>query len=84
MKVADQIRQKTPQGAVVFQCTEFNSTVVLTGRQSLMRYPGHLGSYGIDYGPREADVKAMYQGGPNADALLQKYNIDYVVVSPEE
>ena len=82
--VAEQIKQKTPRGAMFLNAPTFNSTTVLTGRQSLMRYPGHLGSYGIDYGPREADVKTMYKGGPGAEALFQKYNIDYVMMTPEE
>jgi uncharacterized membrane protein len=57
---------------------------VLTGRQSLMRYSGHLSSHGIDYRGREADVKTIYQGGPQADQLLAKYGVDYVLVSKEE
>ena len=56
----------------------------MSGRQSLMRYSGHLSSHGIDYGPREADVKQIYQGGGVADILLRKYNIEYVLISPEE
>ena len=84
MKLAEQIKQKTPPGSLFLNGGIFNSTVVLSGRQSLMRYPGHLSSYGIDYGSRENDVKKMYQGGPDADRLLQQYNIDYVVTTPEE
>jgi uncharacterized membrane protein len=34
--------------------------------------------------PRESDVKQIYHGGPQADALIRKYGIAYVVVSPEE
>jgi uncharacterized membrane protein len=49
-----------------------------------MRYPGHLSSHGIDYQQREDDVKQIYQGGPMADSLLDKYGIKYVLVSPEE
>jgi uncharacterized membrane protein len=49
-----------------------------------MRYPGHLGSHGIDYGVRESDVKRIYQGVPEASALMDKYGIGYVIVSPEE
>ncbi len=49
-----------------------------------MRYSGHLSSYGIDYGPREDEVRKIYQGADSADALLQKNNIEYIVVSPEE
>lgn len=84
MKLAEAIKQKTPPGSLIVNGAIYNSTVVLTGRQSLMRYPGHLGSYGIDYGARENDVKKIYQGGPDADRLLQQYNIDYVVTTPEE
>ena len=29
-------------------------------------------------------MKTMYQGGPIADELLRKYNIDFVLVSQEE
>ena len=49
-----------------------------------MRYPGHLASHGIDYSARERDVKTMYAGGPQAEELLTKYGIDYVLISPEE
>jgi hypothetical protein len=49
-----------------------------------MRYSGHLLSHGIDYQGREKEVEAIYRGGPMADGLLRKYNIDYVIVSQEE
>lgn len=84
VRVAAQIRQKTPPNALFLNGPIFNPAVVMSGRQSLMRYPGHLGSYGIDYGPREADVKRIYAGGSMADDLLGKYGIEYVLVSPYE
>ncbi len=84
IKVAEQIKAKTPQKALFLNAPTFNSAVVLSGRQSLMRYTGHLTSHGIDIGSRENDVKQIYQGGAAADALLAKYNIDYVLVSHEE
>ena len=49
-----------------------------------MRYSGHLSSYGIDYEPRETEVKRIYEGTALADSLLQKNNIEYVIISPEE
>lgn len=84
MKLADQLKLKTDKGAMFLNGPVFNTATVLTGRQSLMRYTGHLGSYGIDYFPREADVKQIYLGGANAQTLLEKYKIDYVLVSPFE
>ena len=84
VRIADSIKAKTPQTALFLNAATFNTAVALSGRQSLMRYPGHLSSYGIDYREREADVKRMYAGGPTADALLSQYNVDYVLISQEE
>lgn len=82
--VADRIRAVTPPRSLMLNAPTYNSAVVLTGRRSLMRYPGHLSSHGIDYREREEDVKRMYRGGPDAMGLLEKYGIEYVVISPEE
>lgn len=49
-----------------------------------MGYAGHLWSHGIDYAPREADVRRIYAGAPDADALLSRYAVDYAVVGPLE
>jgi len=56
----------------------------LTGRRSVMGYPGHIWTHGIDSGPREGDIKRIYAGAPDAIALLAKYRVDYVVVDPQE
>ena len=56
----------------------------VTGRPSLIRYPGHLSSHGIDYRQREEDARAIYRGGPEAMRLIEKYGIEYVLISPEE
>ncbi len=82
--IAEQIKQKTEPNALFLNAPTYNSTVVLSGRRSFMRFSGHLASYGIDYGPREDEVKKIYEGAASADALLQKNNIEYIVVSPEE
>lgn len=84
VKLADRLRSAVPQKALFLNAPTYNSAVVLTGRQSLMRYSGHLSSHGTDYIPRENDVKKMYAGGPQAEELLRKYAIDYVLISPEE
>ena len=49
-----------------------------------MGYAGHLWSQGIDYAPREAELRRMYAGAPDAGSLLAKYGIEYAVVSPLE
>jgi hypothetical protein len=82
--IAEEIKQKTPPNALFLNAPTYNSAVVLAGRRSLMRYSGHLSSYGIEYEPRESEVKRIYEGTALADAFLKKNNIEYVLISPEE
>ncbi len=84
MQLAAGIKQKTEPSALFLNAPTYNSAVVLSGRRSLMRYSGHLSSHGIDYLPREDDVKRIYEGGGVAEILMRKYNIEYVLISPEE
>lgn len=82
--VANRIRASTAPDSVFANAPTYNSAVVLTGRRSLMRYSGHLSSHGIDYRQREADLKVIYRGGPQAEELVAKHGISYILVSPEE
>ncbi|MBX7173700.1 MAG: hypothetical protein K1X72_22210 [Pyrinomonadaceae bacterium] len=84
IKIAQEIKQKTEPNALFLNAPTYNSAVVLTGRLSLMRYIGHLASYGIDYEPRERELMRIYEGSALADSLLKKNNIEYVLISPEE
>ncbi len=84
VRLAAQLKAKTEQDAIILNAPTYNSAIVLSGRLSFMRYSGHLSSHGIDYLPREEEVKKMYQGGAVAEMLLKKNNISYVLVSPEE
>ncbi|MBA2379167.1 MAG: hypothetical protein H0V76_06300 [Blastocatellia bacterium] len=82
--VADRIKATTQRDALFVNAPTYNSAVVLSGRPSLMRYTGHLGSHGIDYREREQDIKTIYGGGPQAKELMRKWGVEYVIVSPVE
>jgi len=84
VKIAEQIKQKTAPNAMFLNAPTYNTSVVLTGRRSLMRYTGHLSSYAIDFEPRETEVKRIYEGSALAPDLMKKYGIEYVVISPAE
>ncbi|MEO8648810.1 MAG: hypothetical protein ABI539_06555 [Acidobacteriota bacterium] len=84
VEIARQLREKTPATGLFLNAPTYNTAGVLTGRPSLMRYTGHLSSHGIDYSARESDVKRIYRGGAAADQLMEKYGIEYVLISPEE
>lgn len=78
------VTRHTPPGALLLHAPVHNHPVALTGRRSLMGYPGHVWSHGLDPGPREADIRRMYAGGTGASALLERYRIEYVVLGPIE
>jgi hypothetical protein len=82
--IAREIKIKTEPRSLFLNAPTYNSPVALSGRRSLMRYGGHLASYGIDYEEREAEVKRIYEGAALANGLLQKYAVNYVLVGPEE
>ncbi|MDQ3130859.1 MAG: hypothetical protein M3Q99_08875 [Acidobacteriota bacterium] len=82
--IARDITLRTPPNALFLNAPTYNSAIVLSGRRSLMRYPGHLSSHGIDYAERENDLKRIYEGSADTASLLRKYNIEYVLISPEE
>jgi hypothetical protein len=81
---AEMIKRQTPARATILHAPIHNTSVFLTGRRSLMGYPGHIWTHGIDFGPRETDIKKIYSGAPDAINLLGKYGVDYVVIDPQE
>lgn len=78
------IDQQTPPRSLILTAPTYNHPVFLAGRRALLGYGGHLWSQGIKYDEREAEVKIIYAGGAQADALLAKYGVEYVVVGPLE
>ena len=81
---AEMIKQSTPINAMILHAPVHNTPVFLSGRRSLMGYPGHIWTHGIDSGLRETEIKRIYNGSYDARALLAKYKVDYVVVDPQE
>ncbi len=81
---ANLISAQTAPRALVLHAPTYNSPVFLTGRRSLLGYPGWMWSRGLDYSERSADIARIYMGAPEADGLLRKYNVDYVLVGPME
>ena len=82
--IAELIRDKTPARALILHAATWNTPVFLTGRQSLLGYPGHVWSRGLPFADREADIKRIYAGEPGAAELLDRYGIEYILVSPLE
>lgn len=83
-EMAELIRAGTEPHSVILHAPIHNSVNCLAGRRSLMGYPGHLWTHGINSAEREGDVKAIYRAEPNAEELIARYGIDYLLVGPAE
>lgn len=82
--LADAIRATTPPRALVLHAPTYNPPVFLTGRRSLLGYTGYIWAHGLDFAGREADIRKIYAGDADADALLGQYGINYLSVTPLE
>lgn len=82
--LGDTISRQTAPRALVLHAPVYNSPVFLTGRRSLLGYPGWMWSRGLNYSQRNADIESIYSGAPAAGALLRRYGVDYVLVGPQE
>jgi hypothetical protein len=81
---AEVVKRETSPRALILHAPTYNDPVYLTGRRTFLGYPGHVWSHGIDYGPREAELKRIYTGSADAPTLIERAGIEYVVVGPLE
>jgi hypothetical protein len=81
---AEVIKQQTGPRSLILHAPTYNDPVYLTGRRSFLGYPGHVWSHGIDYAPRQAELKRVYSGAADAGAIIRQEGIEYVVVGPLE
>ncbi len=85
IRVAIRVRDETPKDAVFVTGTQNNDPVpVLSGRRVVMGYWGWLFAEGLPWQEREADLRAIYAFTGDAERLLAKYGVDFVVVGPPE
>ena len=84
VKFAELVKERTEPRALIIHAPVHNTPVFLTGRRSLMGYPGHIWTHGLKYLQREGEIRRIYLGAPDAERLLQSYGVEYAVVGPHE
>ena len=84
VRFAELVKSTTPPRALIVHAPVHNEPVFLTGRRSLMGYPGHIWTHGLDFVKRESDIKQLYAGTADAEQILNHYSVDYAVVGPLE
>jgi hypothetical protein len=81
---AESIKATTPGRVLVLHAPVHNHPVFLTGRRSLMGYPGHIWTHGLEFVPRQSEIRRIYAGSSDALELMRKYDAQFVVVGPHE
>jgi len=84
LRFAELVRSQTAPRALIVHAPVHNTPVFLTGRRSLMGYPGHIWTHGLQFLQRESEIKRIYLGAPDAETLIRNYGIQYLVVGPQE
>jgi hypothetical protein len=86
LEVAQRVRQLTPPDAVFAAGIQNNHPVpTMAGRRVMMGYPGWLWTEGLPYGGREADLRMLYAfGDESARIIVDRYDLDYLVLGPNE
>ena len=84
IQFAELVKQQTQPRSMIVHAPIHNTPVFLTGRRSLMGYPGHIWTHGLEFVQRESEIRRIYLGSPDADHLLRNYQIDYAVIGPHE
>lgn len=85
VSLGEWVREETARDSLFLTAPIHNSFASsLAGRRIFMGYQGLLWTQGIDYSQRELGLKRIYKGHEKADLLLEKNNIDYVVIGGRE
>ena len=79
------IEQNTDPGSIFMAANNHNNAVVsLTGRNIVCGSGSILNPHGMDYTGREQDIRLFYEDPIGQQALLSKYNVDYIFVCNTE
>jgi hypothetical protein len=84
IRFAELVKAETAPRALIVHAPVHNTPVFLTGRRSLMGYPGHIWTHGLQFVQREGEIKRIYLGAPDAEQLIRNYGIEYLVLGPQE
>ena len=79
------VRDHTPPAALFLTASNHNHPVpTIGGRRIFLGYTGWLFSVDLPYQQPEREAREIYSGDAQADRLLKKERISYVVVGPVE
>ncbi len=80
----ERLVEATPPRALVLHDPTYNSPVLLSGRRSLLGYPGHIWSQGLDASDRALEIERVYSGDAAAVGRLRTRGATHLLVGPQE
>lgn len=85
VKLAEYVETNTAVDSIFLTDSRHNNEIAsLTGRSIVCGSGSFLFYHGINTTERNQDVKNMFESPYYNSALFEKYNVDYVVISPYE
>ncbi|MFL6257138.1 MAG: hypothetical protein ACJ74T_19185, partial [Pyrinomonadaceae bacterium] len=79
------VRERTAPHALFLTAPAFNQPMLALAGRAVVRGPTDwLWGHGYEFRAREADVRRMYAGTPDALELLKHYGVDYVYLGEAE
>ncbi|HWS89136.1 MAG TPA: hypothetical protein VN282_19345 [Pyrinomonadaceae bacterium] len=79
------VREQTAPRALFLTAPAFNHAAMALAGRAVVRGPTDwLWAHGYEFRAREADVRRIYAGAPDALELLNYYGVDYVFVGEAE
>ena len=85
LRVAAWARDNTPESSIFLTGWQNNHPILtMSEREIVMGYPGWVWTWGLPPDQRTQDVRTMFHGGSDGEALLLQYHVGYVVIGPEE
>ncbi len=83
--LANFVKNNSSKDAIFLTSDKHNNPITcLAGRNIVMGYRGWLWTHGINYIEREADILNIYKASPRYDQLLDKYNVNYLLLEKDK
>jgi len=84
LQLADWAKANTSPTSIWLTGSQHNHWLFdLTGRQTLMAYPGWLWTQGYNYFNTEAHIRTAF-ANPNNPTFINQSGVDYIVIGPGE
>jgi uncharacterized membrane protein len=85
MMFVEKVTENTNTDDIFLTASTHNHPIQMWGTRSIvLGYKSWVLNFGFDYKEREIDIRSIYKNPEFSSQLIAKYDIDYIVVGPDE